>query len=188
MREDQLVAATDNLSAVQEDRTRIQKDLVQLAAALSDMEERVIKAQREATETEERMRAEVDMAKIELSELQTRFDHDVGHMVEKEARLQHLHAELQEQRAALQEQTREREAATMNQMGDATVKIETQEQELRGLRTRVRELEMLLVEQQDTLDRLIADAMGEVGKRETEWLAVRNRKDARIMSLEENLR
>jgi hypothetical protein len=27
-----------------------------------------------------------------------------------------------------------------------------------------------------------------VGKRETEWLAVRNRKDARIMSLEENLR
>ena len=52
--------------------------------------------------------------------------------------------------------------ATINQ-GDATVKIETQEQELRGLRTRVRELEMLLVEQQDTLDRLIADAMGEVG-------------------------
>ena len=46
--------------------------------------------------------------------------------------------------------------------GDATIKIETQEQELRGLRTRVQELEILLVEQQDTLDRLIADAMGEV--------------------------
>ena len=47
--------------------------------------------------------------------------------------------------------------------GDATIKIETQEQELRGLRTRVQELEILLVEQQDTLDRLIADAMGELG-------------------------
>ena len=53
---------------------------------------------------------------VSVSELQTRFDQEVGHMEEKEARLQHLHAELQEQRAALQEQTREREAASMNQM------------------------------------------------------------------------
>jgi len=36
----------------------------------------------------------------------------------------------------------------MNQMGDATVKIDVQEHELKALRTRVKELELLLVEQQ----------------------------------------
>jgi len=188
LREEQLVIATENLTAVQGDRTRIQKDMVELATKLGAAETRVLQAQKEATETEESMRAEVEHAQLELNELQTRFDHEVGHMVEKEARMQIDQQELVLAQNQLKAQSASREEASMNQMGDATVKIEYQEHELKALRTRVKELELLLVEQQDTLDRLIADAMSEVAKRETEWLAVRNRKDARIEILEDELR
>ena len=84
-----------------------------------------------------------------------------------------------------QVQTREQES--LQQMGDAVIKMESQEEELVVLRARVKDLEVLLVEQQDTLDRLIADAMGEVAKREEEWASVRERNEARIAKLEDSL-
>lgn len=84
-------------------------------------------------------------------------------------------------------QVQAREQESLQQMGDAVIKMESQEEELVVLRARVKDLEVLLVEQQDTLDRLIADAMGEVAKREEEWASVRERNEARIAKLEDSL-
>ncbi len=54
-------------------------------------------------------------------------------------------------------------------------------------RRRIAEMEALLNAQQATLDALVGDAMGEVSKREKEWLSVRTHKEARIAELADAL-
>ncbi|KAJ1482845.1 hypothetical protein T484DRAFT_1802543 [Baffinella frigidus] len=58
---------------------------------------------------------------------------------------------------------------------------EKQRVEVVEARARAAELELLVSEQQETLDRLISDAMGEVARREKEWLQVRARKDGGVL-------
>lgn len=179
-REKQLEQSTANVEALQTDRVRMQKEKLVLSAQLEEAQASLASAIRDRAALESGLSDRIGKLeqRLQESELETKRERD-GRL-EAEARIRELQAVIDKLTEDL--------AGASGAGGMLKQRNQNLQAEVDAQKQRIQELQILLNSQQETLDSLVGDAMGEVSKRERDWLYVRTQKDARIGELEERLR
>lgn len=186
-RDRQLELAAANTAELQEERARLAADVASVRKTLAEAEARALEEARRRGVAEADLEGRVSVLAEELAgarEAAADALRQAGEQTDAAARAEARCAEAERMVEAAERRLGNAKRG-LNAQSNAS---EAQRQELADARAKAAELELLVSEQQGTLDRLIADAMGEVARREKEWLQVRARKDGRVMELEEEVK